>query len=111
MTIMKLYILDENNKFLDRKIKTEGDKEYILHKGMKAFLKNLPAQQHGEYTVIQKKIDYYVDKSKRGVTHMNEVVSKPGLHCRVCSTKLMVKNVCTVFCPNKKCGEKDEKEI
>lgn len=63
--ITKLYILDENNKFLDRKIKTEDGKEYILHKGMKAFLKDLPAQHHGQYTVIQKKISYYIDKSRK----------------------------------------------
>lgn len=62
--IIKTYILDESGKFLTRKIKTEGGKEYILHKGMKAFLKDLPVQQHGEYTVIQKKIDYYTDKTK-----------------------------------------------
>lgn len=65
MTTTKLYILDENNKFLDRQIKTEGGKEYILHKGMKAFLKDLPSQQYGEYTVIQKKVDYYADKSNK----------------------------------------------
>lgn len=103
--VTKLYILDENNKFLHRKIKKEGEKEYILHKGMKAFLKDLPAQQHGNYTVIQKKIDYYVNKANKGATQMNDVISKPGLYCRVCCTKLMVKNVCTVFCPNKKCGD------
>jgi hypothetical protein len=60
--IIKTYILDENNKFIHRKIKTEGGKEYILHKGMKAFLKDLPVQQHGEYTVIQKKVSYYTAK-------------------------------------------------
>lgn len=60
-----LYILDENDKFLDRKIKTEGGKEYVLHRGMKAFLKDLPAHQYGEYTVIQKKVAYYVDKRPR----------------------------------------------
>lgn len=60
--ITKTYILDENNKFLDRKIKTEGGEEYVLHKGMKAFLKDLPIQHHGEYTVIQKKVSYYIAK-------------------------------------------------
>lgn len=63
----KIFILDENNKFLGRKIRTEGDKEYILHKGMKAFLKDLPIQHHGEYTVIQKKISYYIDKPRKGL--------------------------------------------
>lgn len=63
--ITKVYILDENNKFLDRKIKTEDGKEYILHKGMIAFLKDLPVQQHGGYTVIQKKIDYYLEKARK----------------------------------------------
>jgi hypothetical protein len=60
--ITKIYILDENNKFLDRKIKMEDGKEYVLHKRMKAFLKDLPIQHHGEYTVIQKKISYYTVK-------------------------------------------------
>jgi hypothetical protein len=63
--ITKLYILDENGKFLDRKIKTEGGKEFVLHRGMKGFLKDLPAQQHGEYTVIQKKIHYYLEKATK----------------------------------------------
>lgn len=42
----KVFILDENGKFVVRKIKREDGKEYILHKGMKAFLKDLPVQQY-----------------------------------------------------------------
>lgn len=64
----KLYILDENGKFIDRKIKTKDGKEYTLHKRMIAFLKDLPEQEHGAYTVIQKKVDYYVDKSRKDVS-------------------------------------------
>lgn len=33
-----------------------------------------------------------------------EMLSKPGLYCNVCCTRLMVRNTCTVFCPNKGCG-------
>lgn len=37
---------------------------------------------------------------------MNQRIEKPGLYCDKCCTRLMVKNVCTIFCPNKKCGDK-----
>jgi len=32
-------------------------------------------------------------------------MDKPGLHCSHCQTRLMIKGVCTVFCPNKQCPE------
>lgn len=28
---------------------------------------------------------------------------KPGLYCRACSSRLMLRGVCTIFCPNKNC--------
>lgn len=34
---------------------------------------------------------------------INQRIEKPGLYCKKCSTRLMVKNVCTIFCPNKGC--------
>ena len=36
--------------------------------------------------------------------HMDGLVTRPGLYCDICCTRLMVKNVCTIFCPNKGCG-------
>lgn len=36
--------------------------------------------------------------------HMNGLINAPGFYCKVCCASLMVKNVCTVFCPNKACG-------
>ena len=30
-------------------------------------------------------------------------VKRPGLYCRVCSSRLMIRGVCTIFCPNKNC--------
>lgn len=38
--------------------------------------------------------------------HMNDLIARPGLYCDICCTRLMVKTVCTIFCPNKKCGDK-----
>lgn len=58
----KTYVLDQNGKFLNRDVKTEGSKEYILHKGMKAVLETLPEKKFGDYVITQKRIAYYVDK-------------------------------------------------
>jgi hypothetical protein len=38
---------------------------------------------------------------------MNDRVQKTGLYCDKCCTHLMVKGVCTIFCPNKECGHVD----
>lgn len=61
--IIKSYIISESGKILDRKIKVNSEgKEYILHMGSLAFLKDLPEQQHGRFTVKIKQVDYYQSK-------------------------------------------------
>jgi hypothetical protein len=34
-----------------------------------------------------------------------EEIDKPGYHCKICNTHLRVKEVCTIYCPNKYCKE------
>lgn len=62
-TVVKSYIMSELGKIIDRKIKTDAEgKEYILHMGMKAFLKDLPDREHGRFILKVKQVDYYQDK-------------------------------------------------
>ena len=44
------------------------------------------------------------ETDREAYAHMNGLINSPGLYCKICCARLMVKNVCTVFCPNKACG-------
>lgn len=37
---------------------------------------------------------------------MTLIINRPGLYCKWCGAHLKVKDVLTIFCPNKNCGSK-----
>lgn len=45
-------------------------------------------------------------KTQTAEQHQGEPVAqtKDGTHCRICGTKLCVRSVCTIYCPNRDCG-------
>lgn len=59
------------------------------------------------FTECGKRFDNFDDVSKwaNDVPQYEKVVheKQQGLFCRNCGTHLMVKNICTIFCPNKDC--------
>lgn len=54
------------------------------------------------FTKCGKRFDNMLDI--RSWTEENDRVDRPGLYCRVCSTRMVIRGVCTIFYPNKKCG-------
>lgn len=75
---------------------------HVVEKATKEIVENIPcnSKQDADTILLGVKINLNHAEFKAEIVG-NE---SPGLYCSRCNTHLMVKDICTIYCPNKNCG-------